>query len=205
MSKTRLGLLVVVIAVVGYVGWRYFQLQSAAVRWEGKVEEILSEEIDKQGRTMTMKFTSRIDAPVAEVFRAFSEPERGPEFSSVIRSAKLLKSEGNTKVVELEAVILEQPQQMTLEFTFLPAENRVAIKTIESAMADLVGEYQFTPSPDGTKTLLTYTATSTDKMNLPVPVGVQKSAVREMFASSVRALQKGVASQKQTSPSPPVP
>lgn len=205
MSKTRLGLLVIVIVAVGYVGWRALQVHSAAVRWEGKVDEILSEEIDKQGRTMQMKFTSRIDAPMAEVFRAFSEPERGPEFSSVIRSAKLVKSEGNSKVIELEAVILEQPQQMTLEFTFLPAENRVTIKTIENAMADLVGAYQFTPSPDGTKTLLTYTATSTDKMNLPVPLGVQKSAVREMFASSVQALKKGVASQKQAAPSSPVP
>ncbi|MGH7961862.1 MAG: SRPBCC family protein [Candidatus Binatia bacterium] len=195
MMKTRLVLALLIIGAA-YIGWRYYQLQSAAVRWEGPVEEILSEKLDKQANTMHMEFTSRVDAPVTEVMRAFSEPERMQEYTEVVRSAKLLKNEGNSKVVELEAVILGQPQQLTLEFTFLPTENRVLLKG-SSSMADINGEYRFTPSPDGTKTLLTYTATSEDKVKLPVPVAVQKSAAREMFASTVQALKKGVAAQGQ--------
>lgn len=187
-------LLVLVVVGVAYTAWWYSQLHSAAVRWEGQVEEILSEKLDKQLSTMHMEFTSRIDAPEAEVFRAFSEPERMQEFTEVVRSAKVLQNEGNRKVVELEAVILGQPQQLTLEFTFLPAEHRVLLKG-DSSLANINGEYRFTPSPDGTKTLLTYTATSEDKVKLPVPESVQKSAAREMFASTVQALKKGVAAQ----------
>lgn len=196
MTKMRSVLLAILVIGVGYVGWRYSQLHSAAVRWEGPVEEILSEKFDKQANTVQMEYTSRIDAPIAEVVRAFSEPERMQEFTEVVRSAKLLKNEGNRKVVELEAVILGQPQQLTLEFTFVPTENRVLLKG-DSSMADINGEYRFTPSPDGTKTLLTYTATSEDKVKLPVPVAVQKSAAREMFASTVQAVKKGLAAQNQ--------
>ncbi len=196
MTKMRWGVLAVVLCGLAYVGWRYAQIHSATVHWEGPVEEILSEKFDKNGNTAQMEFTSRIDAPAAEVFRAFTEPERMQEYTEVVRSAKLVQSEGNRKVVELEAVILGQPQQLTLDFTFLPAENRVMMKG-GSTMANINGEYHLTPSPDGTKTLLTYTATSTDKVHLPRPVAVQKSASREMFASTVQAVKKRLAAQPQ--------
>jgi hypothetical protein len=45
--------------------------------------------------------------------------------------------------------------------------------------------------------LLTYQATLTDKGNLPLPLGVQKSAAREMFVATVQALKKGLAAQRQ--------
>src|SRR5215831_4706134 len=132
-------------------GWWYLRLRSAAQQWEGSVDEILSEKLEKNTDTMEIEFTSRIDAPVDAVFRAFTEPERSKEFSDSVRYAKLLSSEGNHKTVEFEMVILGQPQRLTLEFTFLPQENRVAIKTIENQFSDLSGEYRLTPSPDGTK------------------------------------------------------
>ncbi|MGH8006825.1 MAG: hypothetical protein ACREQ3_07425, partial [Candidatus Binatia bacterium] len=84
MMKTRLVLALLIIGAA-YIGWRYYQLQSAAVRWEGPVEEILSEKLDKQANTMHMEFTSRVDAPVTEVMRAFSEPERMQEYTEVVR------------------------------------------------------------------------------------------------------------------------
>jgi len=184
----------IVLVGLAYVGWRYYQIQSAAVRWEGPVKEILSEKFDKQANTTHMEYTSRIDAPVEEVFRAFQRPEDMQKYTEVIRSAKLLESEDNRKVIEVEAVILGQPQQMTLDFTFLPQEHRILMKG-DSSLAAVEGEYRLTPSPDGTKTLLTYTATSEDKVNLPMPVGTQKSAARELFASTIRALNKGLAAQ----------
>jgi len=148
---------------------------------------------------MTVEFTSRIDAPVAAVLRAFSEPERSAEVSSIVRYSKLLKNEGNHKVVEFEMVILGQPQRFVLEFTFLPEEQRVEIKTVENQLADLSGEYRLTPSPDGTKTLLTYSGTAKDKVKLPIPLALQKSALRETFASTIQALKKGLAAQRQLS------
>ena len=146
---------------------------------------------------MEIEFTSRVDAPVDAVFRAFTEPERSKEFSDSIRYAKLLQGDANRKTVEFEMVILGQPQRLTLEFTFVLEENRVTIRTIENQFSDLSGEYRLTPSPDGTKTLMTYIGISKDKAKLPVPLALQKSALRETFVSTIRALKKGLAAQAQ--------
>jgi len=190
---------VLVLCVVGLVtaGWWYLRLRSAAQQWEGPVAEILSEKLEKDTDTMEIEFTSRVDAPVDAVFRAFTEPERSQEFSDSVRYAKLLSNEGNRKTVEFEMVILGQPQRLTLEFTFVPGEHRVTIRTIENQYSDLSGEYRLTPSPDGTKTLITYTGISKDKAKLPVPLALQKSALRETFVSTIRALKKGLAAQVQ--------
>lgn len=190
---------VLVLCVVGLVtaGWWYLRLRSAAQQWEGPVAEILSEKLEKDTDTMEIEFTSRVDAPVDAVFRAFTEPERSQEFSDSVRYAKLLSNEGNRKTVEFEMVILGQPQRLTLEFTFVPGEHRVTIRTIENQFSDLSGEYRLTPSPDGTKTLITYTGISKDKAKLPVPLALQKSALRETFVSTIRALKKGLAAQVQ--------
>jgi hypothetical protein len=100
---------------------------------------------------------------------------------------------------------LGQPQRVTIEFTFVPDEQRVRLKTIESQFSDLSGEYHFTSSPDGTKTLLTYTGTAKDKVKVPVPLAFQKSALRETFLSTIRALKKGLAAQPRVSENVRVP
>jgi ribosome-associated toxin RatA of RatAB toxin-antitoxin module len=198
VKKALWGFLALLVVGLGFVGLHYAQLREAARRWEGPVPEILSEKFDKQADTMAIEFTSRIDAPAAAVLRALAEPERSAEFSNMVRYSKLLRGEGNRKVVEFEMVILGQPQRFTLEFTFMPEQRRVAVKTVENQFADLTGEYRLTPSPDGGKTLLTYTGTSRDKVKLPVPLALQKSAVRETFVSTLQALKKGVAAQGES-------
>jgi len=194
-----------VVALLGVglalLGWRYYQLRLAAALWEGPVPEILSEKLDKNADTMAIEFTSRIDAPIDTVLQAFSEPERSAEFSNIVRFSKLVQSEGNKKTVEFEMVILGQPQHFSLEFTFLPEEKRVTLKTVENPLSDLNGEYHFAPSPDGDKTLLTYTGTSKDKAKLPIPLALQKSALRETFVATVQALKKGLAA-RQNAPRP---
>jgi uncharacterized protein YndB with AHSA1/START domain len=197
VRKVFWGLLVLVSIGLVFLGLRYYQLRTAAQLWEGPVPEILSEKLEKQTDTMTIEFTSRIDAPLETVFRAFTEPERSAEFSSIVRYSKLLQNEGNRKVVEFEMVILGQPQRFTLEFTFLPEENRVVVKTVENQFSDLNGEYRLTPSPDGAKTLLTYSGTARDRAKLPIPLALQKSALRETFVSTIQALKKGLAAQVQ--------
>jgi uncharacterized protein YndB with AHSA1/START domain len=191
------------IGLIGFGVW-YSRVRSAALQWEEPVGEILSEKLEKDTDTMAIEFSSRIDAPVAAVFRAFTEPERTQEFSDTVRYSKLVRSEGNQKVIELDMVVLGQPQHLTVEFTFFPDEHRITLKTLESQFSDLSGEYRLTPSPDGTKTLLTYTGIAKDKVKLPVPLAFQKSALRETFVSTVRALKKGLAAQ-QSVPSTQAP
>ena len=196
MKKYLWGVLAVVVLGLIVFGVQYYRVRSAALQWEKPVADILSEKLEKDAGTMTVEFTSRLDAPVEAVFRAFTEPERTREFSDTVRYSKLLRSEGNQKVVEFEMIVLGQPQRVTIEFTFVPDEQRVKIKTIESQFSDLNGEYRLSPSPDGTKTLLTYTGAAKDKVKVPVPLAFQKSALRETFVSTIRALKKGLAAQQ---------
>ena len=198
MSRIRLGLGIGGLVLLGlgvWAGLSFQRLRTAALQWEGPVAEILSERLDKHAATMTMEFTSRLDAPLADIWQAFSEPERSAEFSETIRVSRLLQAQGNRKLILFEMVMLGQPQRLSMQFTFLPAENRVRIQSVESQLSDIQGEYRFTSSPDGTKTLLTYTGTLKDKVSLPVPLALQKNAARESFVSTVRALKKGVESR----------
>lgn len=200
MKKALWGVVVLLSVGLAFIGWRYYQLYREAALWEGPVPEILSEKLDKDADAMSIEFTSRIDAPIDAVLRAFAEPERSAEFSRIVRFSKLLHSEGNKKTVEFEMIILGQPQHFSLEFTFLPEERRVTLRTVENPLSDLSGEYHFVPSPDGTKTLLTYTGTAKDKAKLPIPLAMQKSALRETFVATIQALKNGIAEQSNTPP-----
>jgi uncharacterized protein YndB with AHSA1/START domain len=195
MKKVLWGLGALLLIGLSFLGIRYAHIRSAARLWEGPVEEILSEKLEKHANTMEVEFSSRVDAPVEAVFAAFSECERLQEFADTVRYSKLLTNAGNRKVVEIEMVTLGQPQRSVMEFSFLPEEKVVQVRTVENAFADMNGEYRFFPSPDGTKTLLTYTGRVTDKTDRPIPSALQKSALRETFVSVMRALKKRLATQ----------
>ena len=183
---------------VGFVGIRYYQARTAAAAWDGPVAEILSETLDKQDDTLRVEFTSRLDAPVAQVMRALAEPERSQELSNSVYRSELVSHHGNRKVVTFEMRVLGRPQESTLAFTFLPQENRVLLETVENQLTELSGEYMLTPSPDGKKTLLTYRASARDKTHMPIPLALQKSAMREAFVLTLRGLKKGLSGQAQS-------
>ena len=179
----------------GFVGVRYCQVRTAATARNAPSPEILSETLDKQDDTLQAEFTARLDAPVARVMRALTEPERSQEFSDAVSRSELVHHHGNRKVVMFEMRVLGRPQESTLAFTFLPRENRVLIETVENQLTGLRGEYIVAPSPDGRKTLLTYRASATDKTHRPIPLGLQKSAMREAFVLTLRGLKKGLVEQ----------
>lgn len=193
MRRALIGSAVVLLVGAGlFAGVRYYHLRSAALDWEGPVPEIVTEKLEKQADTLNLAFTSRIDAPLPAIWDAFSQPERSAEFSDTVRVSRLLQAGENRKLVLFEMTLLGQPQRLSLEFTFVPDRHRVRIRSVESQLSDIQAEYCFTPSPDGRKTLLTYTGTLRDKARLPVPLALQKSAARESFVSTVRALKRSL-------------
>jgi len=193
MSKSFL-LCTVLIATVGMSGCDmisgYFRAQEAATKWEGAVEEITYEKLEKDGKVFDVELHSRIDAPVDKVWEAMQHPERLSENSDQFKKSQLLKDEGNVKQLELHVLALDNLQQFTVEMTYDDATKTTTVKTLQSTLADINGTYELKPSPDGLKTLYIYKATQTDKIALPISVDVQRSGLKEAFVNQVRAIKK---------------
>lgn len=195
--KKNVRLLAVSLAVVSMAGvsgcdavMGYFRAQSAAVKWDGPIEEIASSELSKDGKVFTISMVSRIDAPADKVWEAMKHPEKLSQFSEQYKKSDLLKDEGNVKELELHVMALDNLQQLTVRMEFNDAAKTLSIKTLSSSIADIEGTYSLSPSPDGQKTLYTYNAKQTDKVALPISEDVQRSAIKESFVNQVRAIKK---------------
>lgn len=195
--KKNVRLLAVSLAVVSMAGvsgcdavMGYFRAQSAAVKWDGPIEEIASSELSKDGKVFTISMVSRIDAPADKVWEAMKHPEKLSQFSEQYKKSDLLKDEGNVKELELHVMALDNLQQLTVRMEFNDAAKTLSIKTLTSSIADIEGTYSLSPSPDGQKTLYTYNAKQTDKVALPISEDVQRSAIKESFVNQVRAIKK---------------
>jgi uncharacterized protein YndB with AHSA1/START domain len=153
------------------------------------------EVLEKTGDTFTIKLTKTIDDPIDKVWQSFQRPEELEKYSEQYQQTKLVKSEGNTKVVDYRVSALGQVNAFTMELTMDDAKKHVGLKTLESSLVDITGEYEITPGPGGKGTTITYKATQKDKANIPVPVSVQKTAIKESFDNLVAGVRKGIQAQ----------
>ncbi len=177
-----------VVVVAGYVFFRMRGMREQAVKWEGAVPEILTEDIQKDRDVTTIRLTSRIDAPVGEVFAAFGRPGELQGAVEDIKLAKVVSGDDAKKTVEFHIVTLGQLQVFTVDLAFDKAQDLVGIKTVEGVI-DIDGRYALAASPDGKRTLVTYTATQRNKLPLPVPQDVERSAIKEQFANLMRGIK----------------
>lgn len=190
-------IIIVVLVAAAAGAWLFFKargVQQAAVKWEGQVPEITSEEIKKDKDLVNVKLTSRIDAPIDDVFAAFQNPERSQGLVEEIKVARVLSGDDKKKTVEFHITTLGQLQVLTVDLSYMKDKNEIGIKTVEGVI-DIDGVYALSPSPDGKKTLVTYTATQKNKLPLPVPESVERSAIKEQFANLMRAIKKDLQQQ----------
>lgn len=197
MRNVIIAIVVIAIAAGAWVFFKARGVQQAAVKWEGQVPEITSEKISKENEVVSVNLTSRIDAPVADVFESFQNPERSQGLVEEIKVAKVLSGDDKKKTVEFHITTLGQLQVLTVDLTYQKDQNLVGIKTVEGVI-DIDGKYALTPSPDGKKTLVTYTATQRNKLPLPVPESVERSAIKEQFANLMRAIKKDLEQRGKT-------
>jgi hypothetical protein len=191
-KKTILGIVgAVVVVVVAVVAYQYMRLQSEAKKWAGPQKEIIEEKVSKEGKVTTTHYVSIIDSPLAAVQKALWDPEHSQDTVENITLSKLIKAEGNTKVVEMNVRALSLPlQYYTMEFTLHPEQHRITFKTVQAQAQDLEGEYILQASPDGKRTMVTYNSKTTDKIALPFPDSVAESANREVFINTMRGIEK---------------
>lgn len=197
MRNVIIAIVVIAIAAGAWVFFKARGVQQAAVKWEGQVPEITSEKISKENEVVSVNLTSRIDAPVADVFESFQNPERSQGLVEEIKVAKVLSGDDKKKTVEFHITTLGQLQVLTVDLTYQKEQNVVGIKTVEGVI-DIDGSYALSPSPDGKKTLVTYTATQRNKLPLPVPESVERSAIKEQFANLMRAIKKDLEQRGKT-------
>jgi len=194
MNKNVLaGIGVVVVAIVGFIGYKYMSVRAEAAKWAGPMKEIVEEKVTHEDTFTRARFVSLIDAPLAKVQQAVWDVENSQQMVENIKLSKLIEGKDNVKLVEINLQALNLPlQNYTMEFTLHPDEHRVTFKTIKSQAQDIEGEYKLEPSPDGKRTQLTYTSTSKDKIAVPFPKSVLDSANRETYVNTVRGIEKFV-------------
>jgi len=163
-----------------------------------KLEE--GDVLEKNGDTFTIRLTKKIDEPIDKVWQGFQTPDRLEKYSEQYQQTKLVKDEGNTKVVDYRVSTLGQVQAFTMELTMQPSDKTVKLKTLECSLADITGEYILVPTDGGKATLITYKATQKDKVNIPAPVSVQKTAIKEAFDNLVAGIDKGIKSGDMGAP-----
>jgi hypothetical protein len=184
----------VFLLVVVYLGYRYWELQQMAAKY-ANAREIASESIQKDGSTWTIHFESVLAEPIDKVWKAMHQPERSHEFIEAFRRSELKKTEGNTKTVEFDVQVLTLPiQTFVAELTFDDAKHQMSLKTL-SGPQDQTATYRL-QALDANKTLLVYDATAVDRVSVPLPQGVQQSALRELFVNQIRAIQKSIAADE---------
>jgi carbon monoxide dehydrogenase subunit G len=173
-------------------GWQYWRMTSAASRWSG-AEELTFEEIVKDGRTWTVRLESVIAKPIDQVWEAMQQPERSAEFIPETFKKSELKSSGDgKKIVEMQIQVLTLPVQTFLaEMTYDAAAKTVSVQT-RGGPQELVATYRLESSPDGTSTRLRYSGKAEERINVPLPESVQKGAMRALFVSQVRAIERGI-------------
>jgi hypothetical protein len=155
-----------------------------------KLEE--GEILEKEGDTFTIRLSRRVEAPIDKVWQSLGRPENLEKYADQYKQTKLVKEEGNKKVLDYRVQALGQLQAFTMELTFEPEQRVVRLKTLESSLADVQGEYALAPGPDANSTIVTYRATQKDKVNIPAPVSVQKTAIKDLFDNLVSGITKSI-------------
>src|SRR5262245_17266315 len=192
-------LAIVIVLVVGFLGYKYWQLRELAAKY-GNAKEVAEESIEKDGTKWTIHMESVLAQPIDKVWKALRQPERSHEFIEAFKKSELKKEEGDTKTVEFQVQVLTLPlQSFLVQLTFDDESHTMTAKTLAGPQ-DQNATYRLSSLDDG-KTLLVYDATATDKISVPLPLSIQKGAVRELFVNQIRAIEKGIAQDEARSKS----
>ena len=169
------------------------------------MKEIATSSVVKNGDTWDVAITSNIDAPVDKVLEAAQHPEAGHDLvpESILKS-DLVGENGSTKTMDIVARLDILPpgfkvQTARVEYSFFPGEHRITSRSVDSKLADLTAEYKFDPTPDGKGTILHFTQQAKDKGQIPIE-DVQKGALRELYITQVRAVNKAVGAAPAEAP-----
>ena len=70
------------------------------------------------------------------------------------------------------------------------------IRTLGARLQDLDATYRLQPDPSG-GTRIDYQAIATDRVALTLPENTQRAAIRQLFAETIRGLERVAAARRQ--------
>lgn len=158
-----------------------------------KLEE--GEMLEKKGDTFTIRLSKTIDLPLDKAWAGLQSPENLEKHSDAYQQTKLVKEEGNVKILDYRVKALGQVQAFTMQLTLEPDAKKVNLKTLESTLVEIEGSYELKPSADGKSTTIIYRAVQKDKVNIPAPLSVQKTAIKGLFDDLVAGTVKQIEAQ----------
>ncbi len=193
MKNVIIAVVAIVLAIAGFLGFKYWQLQQLAAKYKD-AKEIAAATIKKDRSTWTMSIDSVFAAPIDKVWAALQHPEHSQNhLPEVFKKSTLVKDEGDTKTFELEIQVLGLPSQtMIAHMNYNQGAHTMAVVT-EKGLQDLNVTYTLTSlAPD--RTLLRFAGTAEDKVSIPLPAeSIVEGALRELFVSQVHVIQKEMA------------
>ena len=182
MSRTyKIVSAVLILAVV--LGIAYYAHQ----RYHARRMGLLSQRIEHDGDAWKARFTARIAAPEQSVFDAIRDVGHGGHPGGV-KGLRVLSDSGNQKTVEME---LAGPAGQTivtrLAFQYFPSEHRITYRTLGSGDFMTQAEYQL--EPEGSSTLIRFHEVTTIREPMPVPDGLIKDVIRNVFLAQLKDLR----------------
>ena len=180
----RIAGVVIVVAVVGFAGWRYY------VAHRARAAGIVSQDITHNGDTWTANMQARIPAPIDAVYNAMSDVQN--LHSSQIKSVRVVSQNGNSKVVDMD---LNGPADQVittrLQFDYDPAQHRISYHTVDSPMLQTDAQYSL-DNEGSSSTLITLHETTRFSQQLPVPDGVIKDVISQIFVAQLEGLKQSL-------------
>jgi carbon monoxide dehydrogenase subunit G len=172
------------------------EAREAAVTWN-QADEIQAETIEHRGNVWTVSFQSHVAAPLDGVWQALRDPQGWSGSSQALQSIRVEQDEPARKLLQMRVRLLAlPPQQWRAEVTYDEAARSARIRTLGGRLQDLDATYRLQPDPSG-GTRIDYQAVATDRVALTLPEDTQRAAIRQLFAETIRGLERVAAARRQ--------
>jgi len=141
--------------------------------------------MDKDG-TLRLELAASLNAPVAKVYEALTNPDKLANYTAEITSVKVLSSSATGKVVEYHGATNLNPNKkpFVIKYTFDPGKQTIAAQSADKAPIKFRADYVLSPSKDGKSTEISYVSVSADPskaLGMDVPEFMHQSAGLQTF------------------------
>lgn len=165
-----------------------------SVDWSAKENFFALEKSQETDDGARLEFHSLVDAPARAVYDALADVDHYSSFVDGVTESTLLKSDDNTKVIQITQQVIGRQSRAQVKWTFDPAAMKIHFETLQSDANFNDGDYAITGSPDG-KRCYVVSVFHVKSKGAPqnVPLGVLESATRDSFEKAAHSVKRRAA------------